>query len=107
MLKISDRRIWRALRSESCLPDAGTSQSMRVSPRSFDRHRVVRSPMVQSMSLSRCVLPPLLLFASAAHAETSDEPASETIAARASANEDLFTPGLSHAAAAGLGSVTA
>ncbi len=59
------------------------------------------------MSLSRWVLPSLLPFASAAHAETSDEPASETIAARAPANEDLFTPGLTHAAAAGLGSVAA
>ena len=49
----------------------------------------------------------LLLPASLAYAETTDEPADESIAARAPANEDSFTPGLTHASAAGRAITTA
>lgn len=43
----------------------------------------------------------LLLPASLANAETTDEPPEESIAARAPANDDSFTPGLTHASAVG------
>lgn len=44
---------------------------------------------------------------SVARAEHLDEPADETIAARASANDDSFTPALTHASLQGRGIVTA
>ena len=40
-------------------------------------------------------------------AETADDASEETIAARTPANDDLFTPGLTHAATQGLGFATA
>jgi len=51
------------------------------------------------MLLHRLALAPLALFASAsvAAAETVDDTAAETIAARAAANDDSFTPALTHA----------
>jgi hypothetical protein len=54
------------------------------------------------MSLLRlAMLSSLLLPVSLAHAETTDEPAEESTTARAPANEDSFTPGLTHSAAVG------
>jgi len=53
------------------------------------------------------VLSSLLLPASLAYAETADEPAEEPTAARAPANEDSFTPGLTHASAVGRAIATA
>ncbi|HEX7836985.1 MAG TPA: hypothetical protein VF469_05950 [Kofleriaceae bacterium] len=49
----------------------------------------------------------LLLPVSLAHAETTDETGEEPIAARAPANEDSFTPGLTHSAAVGRAIATA
>ena len=65
-------------------------------------------PYRPSMSLTRLVvLSSLLLPASLAYAETTDEPAEGSIAARAPANDDSFTPGLTHSAAAGRAIATA
>lgn len=60
------------------------------------------------MSLTRAaVLSSLLLPASLVRADTADDTAQEPIAARAPANDDSFTPGLTHAAAAGRAIATA
>ncbi len=44
---------------------------------------------------------------SVSRAQTADDAAEETVAARAPANDDLFTPGLTHAATQGRGFATA
>src|SRR5882724_2303882 len=62
------------------------------------------------MSPTRLIALSLLLASAAvsrAHADSSDEPVEEAIASRAPANEDSFTPGLTHASAVGRGIATA
>ena len=60
------------------------------------------------MWLHRLALASLVLFASAsvAGAETADDTTAEPIAARAPANDDSFTPALTHAVGPARGSVT-
>jgi hypothetical protein len=59
------------------------------------------------MLLTRlAVVSSLLLPASLAYAETTDDTGAESIAARAPANDDSFTPGLTHATGFGRASAT-
>ena len=62
------------------------------------------------MSVTRLIALSLLVSSSAAsraYADSSDEPVEEAIASRTPANEDSFTPGLTHASAAGRAIMTA
>src|SRR5882724_4071848 len=61
------------------------------------------------LSMRWLVLPFVIAsWPSVSHAETTGEgPSEETIAARAPADDDVFTPGLTHAATQGRGFATA
>jgi hypothetical protein len=67
------------------------------------------SPIVRPMSVMRLFVLPCVIAAawpSVSRAEHTDEPAEEPIAARAPADDDAFTPGLTHSVAHGRGIMT-